>query len=149
MNGIVSAVQGRVTRDPEPKYTSQGTAMLVLNVAVHDDKRAEDGPTEWARITLWQGLAEQLQGVVAKGAEVYAEGRLRVRTYEKQDGSQGVSVDLSAWKCEVLGAIGRQRPKRQQEHGAEPVPGQGRMPAMVAAVGAGRRMLDDDDWGAE
>ena len=153
MNGITAAIQGRVTRDPELRYTSQGTAMLTLNIAVNDDKRTDDGPTEWVRCTLWEGLAEQLQDRLRKGSEVYVEGRLRVRTYQKQDGSQGVSVELSAWKCEALGAIGRGAPRRTADgelaHRREPAPTQQRMPAMATAVGGGRRLMEDEAWGDE
>lgn len=142
MNGIIAAVQGRLGRDPELRYTSQGTAMLALNVAATDEKRADDAPTEWVRVTAWGELAEQLQDRLVKGGELYAEGRLRVKTYQKQDGSQGVGTELSAWKVEPLGAIGR-RGGRPKQGGSLPdrretaPSGQRRMPAMAGAIGNG------------
>ena len=146
MNGIVSEVQGRVTRDPELRYTAQGVAMLVLNLAVNDDRRAEDGPTEWVRATAWGELAERLQDRLSKGSEVYCHGRLRLRTWQKQDGKQGAGVELSAWTVQPMG-VGRPRPRQDGQHeparlreSREPA----RMGQMAAAVGNGRRLLDDD-----
>ena len=146
MNGIVSEVQGRLSRDPELRYTGQGTAMLALNVAVNDDKRAEDGPTEWVRVAAWGETAEQLAERLKKGSEVYCHGRLKLRTWTKQDGSQGAGVELSAWTVQPMGAGGRRsrqgEPLRHRERPS------GRQMSQMMAVGNGRRMLDDD-WGAE
>ena len=94
----------------ELKYTSSGTALLSLNLAVADDKRRDDEPTEWIRAAVWGDQAEQLEGRLKKGDLVYLEGRLRLRTWDK-DGDTRAGLEVSAWKCEQLGAIGRRAPK--------------------------------------
>ena len=148
MNGIISEVHGRLSRDPELRYTSQGTAMLALNLAVNDDKRAEDAPTEWLRVTCWGETAEQLADRLKKGSEVYCHGRLKLWMWRKQDSSQGAGVELSAWTVTPMG-VGRRQPRQDGSPRREPAPAPRRMPAMAAAVGNGRRMLDDGDWSAE
>ena len=125
MNGIVSEVHGRLSRDPELEYTGQGTAMLVLNVAVHDAKRGEGEPSEWVRATAWGELAEQLAERLKKGYEVYCHGRLKLKTWQKQDGTTGAGVELSAWTVQPMGG-GRQRARQD----APP-----------------RRLMNDEEWG--
>ena len=143
MNGIVSEVHGRLSRDPELKYTSQGTAMLAISLVVIDDKRAEDGPTEWVRVTAWGETAEQLAERLKKVSEVYCHGRLKLRTWTKQDGSQGAGVELSAWTVQPMGA-GRRQPRQGEPLRHRERPSGRQMPQMMA-VGNGRRRLDDDD----
>ena len=89
MNGIACALIGRLPKDADPlKYTSQGTVLVSFSVAVHDAKRGEDDPTEWARVTCWGEPAESLDGALGKGTEVYVEGRLRVGEWTAKDGTQ-------------------------------------------------------------
>ncbi len=148
MNGIVAEVQGRLSRDPELRYTSQGTAMLALNLAVNDDKRAEDAPTEWVRVTCWGEVAEQLAERLKKGHEVYCHGRLKFRTWAKQDGSQGAGVELSAWMVQPMGAGRRGQHRPKQDAGPRRP---NAMPERMA-VGAGhaaRRQFGPDDDGFE
>ncbi len=113
MNGIVCAFEGRVGQDPELKYTQNGQALLSFGVAVSDAKAAEGAETEWARVTVWGERAEQLHhaGTLSKGAEVYVEGRLRLNTWQGQDGQQRAGLNVSAWTVQPMGQIGR-RPKR-------------------------------------
>src|SRR5687768_8155214 len=108
MNGIIAAVQGRLPKDAQPlRYTANGRAFVGFSVAVHDDKRGESDPTEWVRVTLWGEIAERLDGTLTKGREVYAEGRLRLKSWTTTEGIDRPSLEVSAWRCELIGAIGR------------------------------------------
>ena len=111
MNGIACAFQGRVARDPELRFTSSGVAFLSLSIAVHDSKAEEGAPTEWVSATVWEGRAEELAEQLKKGDECYIEGRLKLWQGEGRDGTTRASLSVSAWKCEVLGAIGRRAPR--------------------------------------
>ena len=117
MNGVHCAFEGRLSRDPELKYTSSGTALLSLNLAVADDKRRDDEPTEWIRAAVWGDQAEQLDGRLKKGDLVYVEGRLRLRTWDK-DGDTRAGLEVNVWRCEQLGAIGRRAPKPTTGNGS-------------------------------
>ena len=110
MNGIIACLFGRVGQDAELRYTAQGTAFASVSVAVEDNKRAEDGPTEWARCTVWGELAEEMAPRLTKGTRAYFEGRARLKTWTK-DGAERSGLELSCWTCQPIGQIGRRAPK--------------------------------------
>lgn len=102
------------------RFTATGQPMLNFSVAVNDAKAAE-GVTEWVRVTAWGDDAERLNGVLTKGLECYIEGRLRLREWATADGTQRSGLDVSAWKVEPMGQIGRKAPRRPEQ--AEPTGG--------------------------
>jgi single-stranded DNA-binding protein len=66
MDGIVSALQGRLGQDGELKYLDNGTPLLRLSVGVLDTKAAEKGePLQWVRVALFGEKAEQLEQACA------------------------------------------------------------------------------------
>lgn len=85
--------------------------MLSFSVAVADAKAPAGAEPEWVRCVVWGAEAEQLHvaGALVKGAEVYVEGRARLKEWRGQDGQQRAGVDVSAWTVQPLGAIGRHR----------------------------------------
>ena len=79
---------GRLGRDPETRYASEGgTAICRLAVATARRYKDRDGnrkdETEWHNVVLFGRTAEIAQQYLTKGSEVYIEGRLRTRSYEK------------------------------------------------------------------
>ena len=145
MNGCHAALIGKVTKPGELKYTGSGTAMLRVGLMIQDSKRPEDDPPEFANVTIWGEAAEQLRDALPKGTELYVEGRVKVRAWAGQDGQPRAGFDVSAWRAEVLGQIGRRRPRQEAAPRREPAPAQRRMGQMAAAVGGGRRLLEDDE----
>lgn len=153
MNGITAAAQGRLPRDAaELRYTPQGTAFISFSIAVHDDKRADADPTEWLRVTAWGDRAEQLDGSLTKGREVYVEGRLRMKPWKTSEGIDRPSLELSAWTVQLLGALGRSAPKRRGPQSLPVALGAGHRvggPSAALGVNSGRDTrrtlgLDDD-----
>lgn len=148
MNGAHIALIGRVTRPGELKYASTGTAMLRVGVMVDDPKRREGDPPEFADVTIWSERAEELAERLPKGTNVYIEGKATVRPWLANDGTPRASLNVSAWKAEPMGQIGRQAPRRPQQNDHARRPN-----AMPEAVGVGavrdmRQALDldgDDD----
>lgn len=117
VNGIAAAFVGTVGSDPELRFTANGSRLLSFAVAVFDAKRAQDAATEWVRVSCWNELADSLEDSVTKGREVYVEGRLKLNQYTAADGSERSGLQVSAWKLEPLGRIGRQRaPKRPDQY---------------------------------
>jgi single-strand DNA-binding protein len=133
MNGITAALTGRLGGDAELKYTANGTVMATFSVAVDDAKKAEGEPAEWVRVTVWGEPAEDLAPRLMKGTAVYLEGRLRLETWMTREGEQRSTLKLSAWTCQPMGQLGRQRP-RQDAQARRPT-------ARPQAVAVG---LDDD-----
>lgn len=93
---------GRLTRDPEIKYTPQGTQLAKFGLAV-DNPRSKDKQADFFNITAWQKLAEICGQYLKKGKLVLIEGRLQSRSYETQDGQKKTSVDIVAETMQMLG----------------------------------------------
>lgn len=81
---------GRLTRDPELRYLSNGHPMAQFTIAVDRDFKnaAGDRETDFINCVAWRKLAEQVGQYCARGRLVAVEGRLQTRAYETQDGSR-------------------------------------------------------------
>jgi single-strand DNA-binding protein len=91
---------GNLGRDPEMKYTPQGTPITTFSMAVSRRRQTPDGEwkdeTEWFRIVAWQKLAETCNEYLRKGSKVYIEGRLQTREWQGQDGQNRQTVEVVA-----------------------------------------------------
>lgn len=89
---------GNLTRDPELRYTPQGTAVCVFGLATNRYWTTESGEkkedTEFHRIVAWNKLAELCAQLLFKGRKVYVEGRLQTRAWTAQDGSQRQATEV-------------------------------------------------------
>lgn len=89
---------GNLTRDPELRYTPQGTAVCSFGLATNRQWTTESGEkkeeTEFHRIVAWNKLAELCAQLLSKGRKVYVEGRLQTRTWTGQDGNQRTTTEI-------------------------------------------------------
>ena len=89
---------GNLTRDPELRYTPQGTAVCTFGVATNRQWTTEGGEkreeAEFHRIVSWNKLAEICSQLLTKGRKVYVEGRLQTRSWTGQDGAQRTSTEI-------------------------------------------------------
>lgn len=89
---------GNLTRDPELRYTPNGTAVCSVGLATNRSWTTETGEkreeTEFHRIVSWNKLAELCSQLLAKGRKVYVEGRLSTRTWTGQDGAQRTTTEI-------------------------------------------------------
>lgn len=83
---------GNLTRDPELRYTPQGTAVCTIGLATNRSWTTDNGEkheeTEFHRIVAWNKLAELCSQFLVKGRKIYVEGRLSTRSWTGQDGAQ-------------------------------------------------------------
>lgn len=83
---------GNLTRDPELKYTPQGTAVCSFAVATNRSWITATGDikedVQYHRLVAWQKLAELCGKLLSKGKRVYLEGRIIYRSYVGKDGTQ-------------------------------------------------------------
>lgn len=83
---------GNLTRDPELRYTPQGTAVCTMGIATNRTWQTENGEkkedVEFHRVIAWNKLAELCSQLLSKGRKVYVEGRLQTRNWTAQDGAQ-------------------------------------------------------------
>lgn len=89
---------GNLTRDPELRYTPQGTAVCNFGMATNrywvTDKGEKKEETEFHRIVAWNKLAELCGQLLAKGRKVYVEGRLQTRSWTAADGAQRSTTEV-------------------------------------------------------
>jgi single-strand DNA-binding protein len=116
---------GRLGRDPEVRYTPDGTAVANFSIATSEEwKDRETGEkkerTEWHRIVAWRKLGEICGEYLSKGRQVYVEGRLQTREWEDQDGKKRWTTEIVARDMQMLG------PKEQTESFSEGYAGAGR-----------------------
>lgn len=102
MNKIV--LVGRLTRDPELRYTQNGTAVTKFTLAVNRPFTNQDGQREadFIDIIVWRAQAENCANYLRKGRLVGVEGRLQIRTYETQDGQKRKAAEVVADRVEFL-----------------------------------------------
>jgi single-strand DNA-binding protein len=78
---------GNLGQDPEIRTTPTGAQVCTLNVATTESYKNRNGEwveeTEWHRVVLWEGLAENAGKNLRKGSKVYVEGKIKTRSYEK------------------------------------------------------------------
>jgi len=97
---------GRLTQDPEMRYTPSGAAVLNLRLAVN--RRYQDQSGEWRDDTCfinavaWAKMAERLSQTVHKGSAVLVEGRLQSRSWETQDGQKRSTIEVNAQSIQNL-----------------------------------------------
>ena len=80
---------GNLTKDPELRYISSGTAVTELGLAVNDRKQSSSGEwvedTQFIDVTLWGRTAEVASEYLGKGSSLLIEGRLKLDRWEKDD----------------------------------------------------------------
>lgn len=85
---------GRLTRDPELRYTTNGTAVGQFTLAVQ--RKFNKDEADFIDIVVWRGLAENCANYLGKGRLVAVEGRLQIRSYEGQDGQRRRATEVVA-----------------------------------------------------
>ena len=102
---------GNLGKDPEVKYTPQGTPVAKLTLATNERFKDKSGEwqdrTEWHNVVLWQRLAEIAGEYLKKGGKVYIEGRLQTRSWDdKQTGQKKYMTEVVANDLVLLGGRG-------------------------------------------
>jgi single-strand DNA-binding protein len=102
---------GRLGRDPEMRYTAQGTAVTSFSVATDrtwtDQSGQRQERTTWFRISAWGKLAEICNQYLAKGRLVMVEGELQEpKPFQGRDGEWRAGLDLRATNVQFLGGRG-------------------------------------------
>lgn len=130
-------ILGNVGKDPEIRYTPNGTPQTTFSVATNRVYKRPDGEqvkeTEWFNVVLWAKLAEQMANMLQRGDRIYVEGRLHTRSWEGQDGKR-------QYRTEVIGDRVLLQGRRQQPVAAGYEGGNGYGHADVAGD-----MTDPDD----
>jgi single-strand DNA-binding protein len=136
---------GRLTRDPEVRYTPKGQAVARLDLAVN--RRYKDGTGEWREeatfvpVTVWREAAERAKERLKKGSPLYVEGRLRSTSWETKDGQKRSGLEVEAYRLQFLAKTGNEEGGGEPSGDAEP---SAQPAASVAEVGAGVQGGEED-----
>jgi single-strand DNA-binding protein len=97
---------GNLTRDPELRYLSSGTAVATFSIAVNRTYTAQTGEKKeevtFVRIVTWDKRAEVCNEYLKKGSPVCVEGRLQSRTWEAPDGAKRSTIEVIASNVQFL-----------------------------------------------
>ena len=111
---------GRVGRDPEVRYLTNGDA--VVNVSVATSERWKDKQTgevkestEWHRVNFFGRLAEIANEYVQKGSLIYVEGKIKTRKWTDKDGVEKYSTEIIGETMKLLSSRGDSQPQEQEQ----------------------------------
>lgn len=106
---------GNVGRDPEIRHLDKGVSVARFSLATTENYTSKAGEkvsnTEWHNIVAWRQLAELSEKYIKKGSQLYIEGRLRTRDYDK-DGVKHYTTEINADTIQLLG--------RREDNGSAP-----------------------------
>jgi len=101
---------GRLTRDPELRYTPQGTSVSDLGLAVNREYTLSSGEkkkeTLFVDVTVWKKQAELCCQYLRKGSPLFIEGRLTMDSWEGQDGQKRTKIRVVADNFQFIGGGG-------------------------------------------
>ncbi|BAD42301.1 single-stranded DNA-binding protein [Symbiobacterium thermophilum] len=127
LNSVV--LIGRLTKDPELRYTPSGKAVATLRLAVDRGTVNQQGEreTDFIDIVVWEKQAETVANYLQKGRLVAVQGRLQIRQYTTQDGQKREKAEVVATTVRFLdsardhsgGGGGFSGPRREDGMGSE------------------------------
>ncbi len=152
---------GRLTRDPEMRYTPSGQPVTTFSIATNRYGGGTDGErrefTDYHNIVAWnigrRNLAELVAQYTKKGSQVYVEGRLQTRSWDGQDGQKRRATEVVLSDIQFLdsrGATGASGGGREGGAGDPGFPGRPHSeeeppPPLPDDPGAGIRDVDPDE----
>ncbi len=120
MAGINKAIiVGRIGKDPEVRHTQDGKAIANFSIATSEEWKDKNTgqkqeKTEWHRIVAFGRLGEICGEYLSKGKQVYIEGRIQTRQWEK-DGITRYTTEIVANIMQMLGDRGQGAPQQGQQ----------------------------------
>lgn len=123
MSGVNKVILvGRLGKDPEVRTLDNGKSVATFSLATSESYKDKSGErkenTQWHNIVVWQGLAEVAGKYLKKGSQLYVEGKLNNRSYEK-DGGMRYVTEIIADQFTMLDTKGSKNSNATQ---AEPAP---------------------------
>lgn len=98
---------GRLTRDPELRYSSSNTAVVNFTIAIDRQYTNKDGQreTDFIRVVAYNKQAENIKKFITKGSLVAVDGRIQTGSYDDKDGKRVYTTDIVADRVQFLDSI--------------------------------------------
>jgi len=97
---------GNLTRDPELRYTPQGTAVATLRLAANRSFKDKAGQTQrdtcFVNVVVWSQMAEVCNQYLQKGRQVFIEGRLQSRSWQNSEGKTRSTLEVVASRVQFM-----------------------------------------------
>ena len=119
---------GRLTRDPELRYTGNNTAVATFSLAVNRNFQNQSGEREadFINIVVWRKQAENVKNFLSQGSQVAIDGRIQTRSYDDNNGQKRYVTEVVADNVEFLGSKNSSSNSNNMNssasHSAEPTP---------------------------
>lgn len=139
---------GRLTKDPEIRYTPSGAQLAKFGLAV-SRFRSKNNETDFFNVVAWQKLAEICGQYLRKGRLVLIEGEIHTRTYETQDGQKRSTFDIKAENMQMLESKKTAQQYDQEQQYAPQGASAPRMNSMAAPPSSGIQDIEVDDLGID
>lgn len=118
---------GRLGADPELRRLPTGRPVCEFRVATNHSKKGADGEyvdsTDWHRVVVWGNQAEPCKTYLAKGCEVFVEGRIHGRSWNDREGQKRFSTEIIAERVQFLGKSGARSADAVEKKGDEDADG--------------------------
>ena len=96
---------GRLSRDPELRHTTSGTAVCQINVAISRPvSQGSEPQTDFINVVVWNKQAENVARYLSKGRQIAIEGRIQTRNYDNAEGKRTYVTEVIASNVEFLGS---------------------------------------------
>lgn len=97
---------GRLTRDPELRYTGSNIAVATFSIAVNRNFSNQSGEREadFINVVVWRKQAENVKNYLSQGSQVAIDGRIQTRSYDDQQGQKRYVTEVVADNVEFLGS---------------------------------------------
>jgi len=97
---------GRLTKDPELRYTGNNTAVASFTVAVNRNFSNQNGEREadFIPVVVWRKQAENVKNYLSQGSQVAIDGRIQTRSYDDQNGQKRYITEVVADNVEFMGS---------------------------------------------
>jgi single-strand DNA-binding protein len=99
-------IVGNLTRDPELRYTPQGTAVVTLRVAINTPFKDKNGQLQrdtcFINVIVWGQMAEICNQYLQKGRQIFVEGRLISRSWQDSEGKSRSTIEVKAQRVQFM-----------------------------------------------
>lgn len=108
---------GRLTREPELRYTESNTPVASFSIAVNRNftNQAGEKEADFINVIVWKKRAENCKNYLTKGSQVAIEGRIQTRNYDGQDGRKVYVTEVVADNVEFLSSNTHKEAEPQEE----------------------------------